>query len=109
METSTIRAECQVNPTNGGRGVMATKVVHFEFVTGLRRRIFSNTRLRGSWDASGRYADQWIETPMAEGIGDDGCPNFTATVQFDLVDGNKTFKWGVVLDGPQGANFWGIP
>jgi len=21
----------------------------------------------------------------------------------------KTFKWGVILDGPQGANFWGVP
>ena len=34
---------------------------------------------------------------------------FGAPSSSTLFDGGKTFKWGVVLDGPQGANFWGIP
>jgi 1,4-alpha-glucan branching enzyme len=46
---------------------------------------------------------------MYEEIGDDGGPIFRGSVALDLVDNDKTFKWGVVLDGPQGANFWGIP
>ena len=46
---------------------------------------------------------------MAEGIGIDGCPIFRVFISFDLADQDKTFKWGVVLDGPQGSNFWGIP
>lgn len=46
---------------------------------------------------------------MAEVVGTDGCPIFTASIAFDLGDQDKTFKWGVVLDGPQGSNFWGIP
>jgi 1,4-alpha-glucan branching enzyme len=46
---------------------------------------------------------------MAEIVGEDDCPAFTATVQFDQADLGRTFHWGVVLDGPQGANFWGIP
>ena len=41
--------------------------------------------------------------------GTDGCPIFKASVSLDLADQDKTFKWGVVLDGPQGSNFWGIP
>jgi 1,4-alpha-glucan branching enzyme len=46
---------------------------------------------------------------MRAGTGTDGCPVFTALVSLDLADRDKTFKWGVLLDGPQGANFWGIP
>jgi 1,4-alpha-glucan branching enzyme len=71
--------------------------------------MFRNARLRGSWDTSGRYSDDWTESPMAEGIGTDGCPIFRVSISFELADQDKTFKWGVVLDGPQGGNFWGIP
>ena len=46
---------------------------------------------------------------MQEVTGDDGCPVFQGSVSLDLADSAKTFKWGVLLDGPSGANFWGIP
>jgi 1,4-alpha-glucan branching enzyme len=88
---------------------MATQTVEFQFITGLKRAIFRNARLRGSWDGSGRYSDNWTESPMQETIGADGCPVFKASVPLDLADQDKAFKWGVVLDGPQGGNFWGIP
>jgi 1,4-alpha-glucan branching enzyme len=88
---------------------VATRTVELRFITGLRRQIFRNARLRGSWDDAGRYSDQWTDRPMTEGIGEDGCPIFTAMVQLDLADRDRTFRWGVVLDGPPGANFWGIP
>ena len=71
--------------------------------------IFRNARLRGSWDANGRYSHQWTESAMLEKLGDDGCPTFTASVALDLADRDRTFRWGVALDGPQGSNFWGIP
>ena len=88
---------------------MATKKVEFQFITGLKRAIFRNARLRGSWDDHGRYSDNWTEYPMSEKVDKDGCPIFTASVSLDLADQDKTFKWGVVLDGPQGSDFWGIP
>lgn len=88
---------------------MAKRTVEFRFLTGLKRRIFRNARLRGSWDAAGRYADFWTDRPMTEGVGDDGCPAFFGTVDLDEADAARTFRWGVLLDGPQGANFWGIP
>ena len=88
---------------------MAKQTVELQFITGLKRAIFRNTRLRGSWDANGRYTDDWTESPMQEEIGADGCPIFTTAISLDLADQDKTFKWGVVLDGPQGSNFWGIP
>jgi len=34
---------------------------------------------------------------------------FEASVSLDGADQDRLFKWGVVLDGPQGTNFWGIP
>jgi 1,4-alpha-glucan branching enzyme len=88
---------------------MPTQKVEFQFFTGLRRKIFRNARLCGSWNSSGRYSDIWTESAMQESIGEDGCPIFKASIALDLADQDKTFKWGVVLDGPQGANFWGIP
>ncbi len=87
---------------------MTMQTVEFQFVTGLKRAIFRNARLRGSWDGSGRYSDDWTESSMQQALGDDGCPIFKATVALDLAGQHKTFKWGVVLDGPQGSNFWGI-
>jgi len=88
---------------------MAMQTVEFEFITGLKRAIFRNGRLRGSWDGSGRYSDNWTESLMREEVGEDGCPIFRASIPIDLTDSDKTFKWGVILDGPQGSNFWGIP
>jgi 1,4-alpha-glucan branching enzyme len=88
---------------------MATETVEFQYVTGLKRTIFRNARLRGSWDANGRFSNSWTESPMQETVGEDGCPMFTASVTLDLDGQQRTFSWGVVLDGPQGANFWGIP
>ncbi|MBI5570403.1 MAG: alpha amylase C-terminal domain-containing protein [Desulfomonile tiedjei] len=88
---------------------MATQTVEFQFITGLKRAIFRNARLVGSWDGDGRYSDDWTEVPMQEGIGPDGCPIFKASVSLDLADQGRTFKWGVILDGPQAAHSWGIP
>lgn len=88
---------------------MSTRSVEFQFITGLKRAIFRNARLRGSWDRQGRYTDDWIETAMQEVVGADGCPVFRVSIALDLADADKTLRWGVVLDGPQGANFWGIP
>jgi len=88
---------------------MAMETVEFEFTTGLKRRLFRNARLRGSWDADGRYCDTWTDTPMQEVVGEDGCPVFRAVMALNLADRDATFKWGVVLDGPQGSAFWGIP
>ncbi|WP_121356324.1 alpha-amylase family glycosyl hydrolase [Flavisolibacter nicotianae] len=88
---------------------MQTKTVTFRFVTGLKRPIFRNARLLGSWDATGHFTDVWTESPMTEITGEDGCPVFTASVSLDLADSHHTFRWGVLLDGPQGSNFWGIP
>jgi 1,4-alpha-glucan branching enzyme len=87
---------------------MAMIAVEFRFLTGLKRHIFHNARLRGSWDAQGRYSDSWTETPMTEARAEDGCPSFSATVKLDRAEAEKRFRWGVALDGPRGANQWGI-
>ncbi len=82
--------------------------VRFTYMTGLKRSIFRNARLQGSWDAQGHATDIWTESPMQAIVGDDGCPAFTATVQFDDAEVGKLFRWGVLLDSPAGANVWGI-
>jgi 1,4-alpha-glucan branching enzyme len=88
---------------------MATLSVQFRYLTGLERPILRNARLVGSWDGTGRFSPVWSETPMAAATAEDGCPCFTATALLDEAEIGTTFSWGVRLDGPGGANVWGIP
>ncbi|MEW6162169.1 MAG: alpha-amylase family glycosyl hydrolase [Nitrospirota bacterium] len=88
---------------------MAAIPVQFIYITGLKSNIFSNARLTGSWDTNGRYSDQWISLPMEPAIGDDGCPCFGATVEFDDSQIGSQFRWGVIIDAQLGTNLWGIP
>jgi 1,4-alpha-glucan branching enzyme len=88
---------------------MAPVTVQFRYLTGLKRSIFRNARLVGSWDGAGRWSPVWTATPMTAVTAEDGCPGFIATVDFDAGEIGKSFRWGVKLDGPAGANIWGIP
>jgi hypothetical protein len=88
---------------------MATLTVEFRYLTGLPPSIFRNARLTGNWDAQGRSSDTWSERPMTPDTAEDGCPCFTATVEFAASAVGSRFRWGVRLDGPPGANLWGVP
>ncbi len=35
--------------------------VTFTFHSGVKRRLFRNVRLSGSWDPEGRFIDQWAK------------------------------------------------
>src|SRR3954453_4066808 len=70
-------------------------------MTGQRRRAFRNAGLAGSWNS-------WADIPMAEIVAEDGCLAFAATVSFDDGQAGQRVWWGVRLDGPAGANAWGI-
>jgi 1,4-alpha-glucan branching enzyme len=87
---------------------VTTRTIEFQYLTGIRRSFLRNARLRGSWDGAGRYSDLWTEQPMREVVGEDGCPAFTATVDLELADAARTFRWGVVVDAGSGSNQWGI-
>ena len=83
--------------------------VQFTYLTGLKKDLFRNMRLTGSWDENGRYSDQWTSIPMQQAIAEDGCPCFNATVELDNSQIGWQFHWGVVLDGLAGSDLWGIP
>lgn len=80
----------------------------FVYDTGIRRKLFSNVRLSGSWDDSGRRSDTWTEYPMNEVIAADGSITFEAEVALQSVDVGKEFRWRVLLDGPLGLDRDGI-
>ncbi|HEY9783032.1 MAG TPA: alpha-amylase family glycosyl hydrolase [Leptolyngbyaceae cyanobacterium] len=82
--------------------------IQFTYLTGLRRNIFRNVRLTGSWDENGRYSNQWATMPMQQTTSEDGCPCFTATVELDDSQIGWLFRWGVILDSPAGENLGGI-
>ncbi|RKG94739.1 DUF3459 domain-containing protein [Corallococcus sp. CA053C] len=83
--------------------------VQFEYRTGLKRDVFRNVRLTGSWDARGRASDTWSVLLMEPALAEDGCPCFRATVSFDSSEVGRCFLWGVIVDGPGGDDLWGIP
>ena len=87
----------------------STKIsVQFVYAPGLKRAVFRNVRLTGSWDREGRYSDDWSTTPMEEYTGEDGCPCYRAAVGLDESQVGWTFHWGVIVDGPAGKDKWGI-
>ncbi|GAB3902774.1 hypothetical protein GCM10028803_30030 [Larkinella knui] len=88
---------------------MATQTVTFLYLTGIKSPLFSNARLRGSWDETGHFSEQWTETPMQAITADDGCPAFQLSIPFQTPAPDVKFHWGVLLDGPNGPNLWGIP
>ncbi len=76
--------------------------VRFTFLTGLKRALFRNARLSGSWDG-------WsAEVPMDAVVGEDGCPAFTSVLTLDDNRAGEVLRWGVRFDGPGGPNTWGI-
>jgi 1,4-alpha-glucan branching enzyme len=87
---------------------MATIPVQFVYLTGLKQEIFRNVRLAGNWDSDGRYSNQWSIVPMQQTIGEDECPSFKTSVNFDATQVGWRFRWGVMLDGPAGSNQSGI-
>jgi len=80
----------------------------FVYDTGIRRKLFSNVRLRGSWDQEGRYSDTWSEWPMQEAIAPDGAVTFEAVVPLQVSEVGKEFTWAVLHDGPLGLDREGV-
>jgi len=82
--------------------------VKFVYDTGIRRQIFKNVRLWGSWDSAGKYSDTWTETPMRELDGCDGARVFEAEVKFAASEVGKDFHWSVVVDCALGLDRVGV-
>ncbi|MFO0956392.1 MAG: alpha-amylase family glycosyl hydrolase [Isosphaeraceae bacterium] len=95
-------------PDESSNSAESGVLVQFFYLPGLKREVFSNVRLRGSWDGSGRYSDDWSTLSMVGFIGPDGCPGYRASARFDPAQVGWTFRWGVILDGPSGKDQWGI-
>ncbi len=88
---------------------MATVSVQFRYLTGLKRKIFRNARILGSWDPTGRFSQNCSETHMADVTAEDGCPGFTATIRFEESEVGKTFQWSVRLSTLSIADVSGVP
>ncbi|MEO8900720.1 MAG: alpha-amylase family glycosyl hydrolase, partial [Polyangiaceae bacterium] len=76
--------------------------------TGIRRDLFSNVRLLGSWDSEGRFCEQWSEYPMQAVVGADGSNAFEAEVALQASEVGKEFSWRVLVDGALGLDREGI-
>jgi 1,4-alpha-glucan branching enzyme len=87
---------------------MPSITVTFTFHSGVTRDLFHNARLSGSWDAAGKYADQWTQVPMTAFRDETGCAAFRALVSFDSSEVGTTFRWGVIADLVGAADNWVI-
>jgi 1,4-alpha-glucan branching enzyme len=84
-------------------------VVRFEWLSGIRREVFSSLRIRGSWDRAGRTSNDWTTSPMQPFVAEDGCPAWFAEIELDRSDPKQAFHWGVIGDSPAGPDSWLIP
>ena len=82
--------------------------MRFVYDTGIRRKLFTNVRLRGSWTDAGLSSDQWTEHRMEEVVASDGAITFQVDVQLAPRETGKQFRWHVILDGPLGIDREGI-
>lgn len=83
--------------------------VRFVWRTGLHQAPFARVRLLGSWDADGRWTDgDWSEHSMSPTLAADGRAAFAALVDLEPDPAGRPFRWGVRLDGPGGADLWGV-
>lgn len=80
----------------------------FIYDTGVRRKLFANVRLLGSWDAEGRHSDTWSEHEMKPSIGPDGACVFEAEVPLAASEVGKQFCWSVLVDGALGLDREGV-
>jgi 1,4-alpha-glucan branching enzyme len=87
---------------------MAQITINFTFHSGVKRQLFSNARLSGSWDATGQFSNQWTELPMVTSQDETGCDAFNASVSFDSAQTGTTFEWGVIANLAGAPNTWVI-
>ena len=85
---------------------MAQITVTFTFHSGVKRHLFSNVRLSGSWNAAGQFSNQWTQSPMAASADGTGCDAFTTSVSFDAGQTGTVFEWGVLADLAGAPNTW---
>ena len=72
---------------------MAKVTVDFTFHSGVKRQLFRNVRLSGSWDGNGQFSNQWTQVPMAASHDETGCDAFNASVSFDAAQMGTTYQW----------------
>ncbi len=87
---------------------MATITINFTFHSGVKRHLFSNVRLSGSWNAAGQFCDQWTQSPMTALVDGTGCDAFNGSASFDASQTGTVFQWGVLADTAGTANNWVI-
>jgi 1,4-alpha-glucan branching enzyme len=87
---------------------MAVIAVNFTFHSGLKRQLFRNVRLTGSWDSSGTLSSAWSIAPMTASLDIFGCDAFSTVVSFDSSQLGASFQWGVIADVAHATDSWVI-
>ena len=85
---------------------MAQILVNLTFHSGIKRHLFENLRLSGSWDANGLFSNQWSQVPMLPFPDGTGCDAFRASVSLDASQVGATFQWGVFADLAGSPDSW---
>jgi len=90
---------------------MATAPVQFIYATGIVGAVLPgvSARLHGSWDAAGRYSEQWSSVDMVREAPATNSVSFRATVRLDTAEHGKEFRWGVSFIDPNGHETWAVP
>ncbi|WP_224250084.1 alpha-amylase family glycosyl hydrolase [Hyalangium gracile] len=81
------------------------RIVTFVYDAGPDKAL-TDVKLKGSWDASGKFSNQWEagSIPMRSL----GNGKWEATVELQDDGLPRNWEWGVTVDGPSGNDQWGL-
>ena len=99
--------DMEVRPSHAAASAN-TVAVQFVYHTGIAQDLFSNVRLCGSWDEDGLPSTVWTTTKMQQYNGIEGCPTYTATIEFPDTQVGTEYSWGVIADSGSGRDLWAI-
>ncbi len=89
---------------------MASVNVAFTFHSGIKRVLFQNVRLSGSWDVKGIFSGQWTQTPMLASSGRDRlrCLHGVAVSMDAIAGGNNVpvGRYSPISQGPRIRGWW---
>ena len=97
------RAAAAVNTAAPVAGPLVKRSVTLTYDAGPHSRM-TNLKVKGSWDATGKYSAQWNEQSVAMKPLGDG--KWSVTVELQDDGQPRDWQWGVTADSPTGKDQW---
>ncbi|MDY7225657.1 alpha-amylase family glycosyl hydrolase [Hyalangium rubrum] len=105
QNVTSARGTTAVSTATATAAAPAKRSITFTYDAGPHRNL-TDVKLKGSWDASGKFNSDWSNgsIPMRSL----GNGKWEATVELQDDGLPRNWEWGVTVDGPAGDDKWGV-